>query len=174
MDDSRRSGIKSKYLPLVRHVCDQDETRLIFTFTAIAAILGFPLPTSAHVDRRWWTNANRSYVRAWTTGGWRARLDFPTRTVQFVRDPHAFDTHDSGSRAWSERNSAERPSVRPGRRGGHGPRRGHLRTMIVHLSVETIRALDAAVAERQANRSAFVREVVTDWLIGSGYLLPME
>lgn len=58
-----------------------------WTFEEIAAIIGRPLPTSAHRHRAWWSNSrSHSHASAWLDAGYLVdRVDLTRRTVQFRR-----------------------------------------------------------------------------------------
>ena len=77
-------GSPSKYQPLVDHLAAQPATvaSLALTPAEVEALLGGPLPASAH-GPSWWSPSDRHHTRQWRRVGWRAR----TRTVagQVVR-----------------------------------------------------------------------------------------
>jgi hypothetical protein len=61
-----------------------------FTFSEIEALLGRPLPASAHKFSAWWGNesprkAGHTQARAWLLAGFEARVSLKQRAVDFHR-----------------------------------------------------------------------------------------
>jgi hypothetical protein len=61
----------------------------VATFAEIEAVLGFPLPASAHKYREWWGNqrdGGHSQAKGWQDVGWQVwRVDLDNKCVTFRR-----------------------------------------------------------------------------------------
>ena len=82
-----RSGPR-KYGPLATYLAALPTDEVTLTFTAIEAIIGAALPTSAWA-RTWWANTGGTpHARAWLGVGWRvAAVNFSLEAVTFARLP---------------------------------------------------------------------------------------
>ena len=78
-----------KYEPLAAHLSEERENVWTATFAQIEAVLGFPLPPSAHKYREWWGNqrgGGHSQAKGWQEAGWQVwRVDLPAKRVEFRR-----------------------------------------------------------------------------------------
>ncbi len=75
----------SKYYPLHQHLSQSAQDEVALTFAEIEALLGAPLPPSAHARRDWWGN-RRSIppAAAWRSAGYRvAQVDLQSGQVTF-------------------------------------------------------------------------------------------
>jgi hypothetical protein len=75
----------SRFAPLIAYLTAWEEETLTLTFTAIEALIGKPLSTSAQVSPGWWVSTAQRHVRDLRAIGWRARLDMKQRAVAFRR-----------------------------------------------------------------------------------------
>jgi hypothetical protein len=78
-----------KYDPLRAYLDRLAGPREQLTFAELEAILGGPLPPSAHRCRTWWGNdTSHSQALAWLDCNWQVEhVDFRDQTVTFVRVP---------------------------------------------------------------------------------------
>jgi len=84
----------SKYYPLHQRLSQSLQDEVTLTFTEIEALLGEPLPSSAHTRRDWWSNRRAAPpAAAWHEAGYRViQADIENRRVSFrkiMRKPKA-------------------------------------------------------------------------------------
>jgi len=85
-------GHPPKYQPLSAYLAAQPGDAVTLSFTAIAAILGAPLPQTA-MKTAFWVNRRSAWgmpgqARAWAAAGWRVGtvlLSLASPTVTFIR-----------------------------------------------------------------------------------------
>ena len=76
------------YGPLYGYLAHRYATTVVLTFLDIEALLGFPLPSIARSDGRWWTDTAASsdhHADAWGAADRRATPNLAARTVTFDR-----------------------------------------------------------------------------------------
>lgn len=79
---------ESKYAPLAGYLKSLDRNEWRATFANVEAVLGFPLPESAHSYQAWWANNQQDgrHCMAWIIAGWRTEeLDLGSQHVIFRR-----------------------------------------------------------------------------------------
>jgi len=78
----------TKYQPLSDRLASHGKPEWRASFAEIEAVLGFPLPKSAHTHGTWWANtADKAHNRAWLDQGWRvSEVDRQAGQVVFQRD----------------------------------------------------------------------------------------
>ena len=91
---AKRAAERGRYSPLYWHLAGTKGTDWRVSFSEIEAILGFTLPDSARLHRRWWTNQPRggghSHSLAWQAAGWKtSEVDLAAETLVFARDEGA-------------------------------------------------------------------------------------
>lgn len=76
---------KSKYYPLFEYLQQQPDSELLeLSFAEVEAILGQPLPSSAHTTRAWWANSQTAQARSWQQAKWLVDdVDFEEKYVVF-------------------------------------------------------------------------------------------
>jgi hypothetical protein len=80
----------SKYDPLRDRLIASRSQSVKMTFAEIEVLIGRSLPKSAYAYATWWANENpeittHSHIRAWTSAGYKAKLDPMKRAVTFRR-----------------------------------------------------------------------------------------
>ncbi len=79
--------MRGKYAPLYHHLLALPAREWRASFHEIEAILGFPLPASAHRHSAWWANGGgHGHALSWLAAGWEACDVSPAaKTVVFLR-----------------------------------------------------------------------------------------
>ena len=78
----------SRYAPLTAHLRDIGQARIPMTFAEIEALVGYPLPASAHKHRAWWSNnpSNSVITWAWLAAGYKSeQVDMEAGRLVFRR-----------------------------------------------------------------------------------------
>lgn len=80
--------IGDKYRPLAEYLYEKWDKKIILTYSEIEEILGFPLPKTAHnYPHSFWANTEtHSYAFSWLAIGYKAKVEYETRTVIFERN----------------------------------------------------------------------------------------
>lgn len=103
----REVAVRSKYAPLFRHLAALNVRRWRATFRDVESILGFSLPNSARIHRRWWANqANGGHGHAlvWHAAGWKTRtVDLAAEALVFERIEGVASPSDSTAQPISMR-----------------------------------------------------------------------
>jgi hypothetical protein len=78
------------YLVLFEYLEKRYANRVVLTFAQIEDLLGAALPTQAHLDQEWWTDATVDVVQpkcsdAWLLAHRSATPNLPARVVVFAR-----------------------------------------------------------------------------------------
>ena len=79
---------ESKYAPLSDYLIGLQDDEWRTTFADVEAVLGFPLPESAHNHSAWWANSRHghSHSAGWLNADWRTEeLDLGSQHVVFRR-----------------------------------------------------------------------------------------
>ncbi|WP_205480385.1 DUF7662 domain-containing protein [Sphingomonas arenae] len=85
----------SKYFNLTSHLANMEENVWEASLDEIQAVLGMPLPPSAHQYPAWWANQGRAQSLAWQGAAWETRrVDLKNGKVTFV---YVGDGVDRGS-----------------------------------------------------------------------------
>jgi hypothetical protein len=79
-------GRVSRYQPLIDYLAGRAERDVVLSFAAIENLIGASLPTTAQADSSYWSGSRQAHTRALHALGWRARLDYKTECVRFVRE----------------------------------------------------------------------------------------
>ena len=83
------ASVPGEYSAFYAYLEHRYSTTVVLTFRDIEALLGFPLPNAARIDRDWWTGtlsggADR-HSEAWSAARRTARPNLPAQTVAFDR-----------------------------------------------------------------------------------------
>ncbi len=83
------ASVPGEYSAFYTYLEHRYSTTVVLTFRDIEALLGFPLPNAARIDREWWTGtvsggADR-HTQAWSAARRTARPNLPAQTVAFDR-----------------------------------------------------------------------------------------
>ena len=80
-------SVSPKYKKLAEYLYRKWEKTLRLSYGEIESILGFARPESAHTfPKSYWANTkNHSYASAWLEVGYKARVEYETRSVTFER-----------------------------------------------------------------------------------------
>ncbi|MBQ8405460.1 MAG: hypothetical protein IJX09_02305 [Clostridia bacterium] len=78
----------SKYKGLSEFLYGSWEKRIVLSYEDLERILGFSLPTSAHMfPLSYWANTEyHSYAKSWLALGYKARVDVENKSVTFERN----------------------------------------------------------------------------------------
>lgn len=81
-----QTNSRSKYVPLVTYLNEQQKKEIRLTFAEMERILGFDLPHAAKTHPAWWyPSETHTAARLWAQDGWKATPDLRGQTALFRR-----------------------------------------------------------------------------------------
>lgn len=90
---------QSKYQPLQDYLRQQGQNEVTLTIDAIEQLIGDRLPTSARLQRAWWSNRRRGAVQAnaWLGAGYQAAVDLAQGCITFRKAQQIYQVARKGN-----------------------------------------------------------------------------